>query len=84
MVLEASGAVSGSSAASVAAGSGGASLDGASVVCPGRLLAIRGFTLLTCTVALAAALGLEAAILTRFLLRRRARGLLSTGAGVSD
>lgn len=63
--------------------SGGASLEGASVDWVGRLRAIRGFTLLTWTVALAAALGLEA-ILTLFLFLKRASGLLSTGAGVSS
>lgn len=84
VVLDATASVSGSSAASVTAGSGGASLDGASVVLlPGRFLAIKGFTLLTWTVALAAAFGLEA-MLALFLFLRRARGLLSTGAGVSS
>lgn len=66
----------------------GASLEGASVVCPGLLLFKRGFTLLTCTGALAlAALAVLALgwIFNRFL-RRRPRGLLSTvvAAGASS
>lgn len=83
VVLEAAGSVSSTSSDSVASGSGGASVDGAAVVWPGRFLAISGFTLRTWTVALAAAFGLEA-MLTRFLFLKRAKGLLSTGAGVSS
>lgn len=54
VVVEELGAASVSASASSAASSEGvsllgASLDGASVVCPGLLLFIRGFTLLTCT-----------------------------------
>lgn len=63
----------------------GASLEGASVVCPGNFLLLgMGRTLLTCTGELAlAALAdlLLGCMFKRFLLRRRPRGLLSTGGG---